>query len=338
MELVPCLKDFFQTYLREQRAVSPNTIKSYRDTFKLLVRCLISKRRSARVLNVEDLDVRTILAFLQSLEDSANGRGNCARTRNQRLAAIQSFFKYLALFHPNLERQAQRILAIPMKNAHPKIVEFLNTKELETLLAQPSMATADGVRDLAILTFLYNTGARAQEVADAQISWFDFSERTVSITGKGNKTRLTPLWPPTVRLLKLYLGDCRRKPRPLASDRFFINQRGGVFTRFGIWSIVKKHLKLAAKKCPSLAAKRLSTHSLRHTTAVHLLESRVEPNVIKAWLGHASVKSTNPYLDTDLTHKRRILEQFAPPNYVESILEPKAQMGPDKILDFLKDL
>lgn len=338
MELTRCLKDFFHTYLREQRGVSPNTIKSYRDTFKLLVRYLAAKRRTAKSFHVEDLDAKTLLVFLQSLEDCANGRGNSARTRNQRLAAIQCFFKYLALFHPNVERQARRISAIPMKRVHEKAVGSLNRKEMEALLAQPALATSDGVRDLAILTFLYNTGARAQEVADVRVDWFDFPNRTVSITGKGNKTRLTPLWPSTVRLLKLYLEEHRRRPNRLASDRFFINQRAGAFNRWGIWSIVKKYLRQAAKTCPSIADKKLSTHSLRHTCAVHLLEARVDPNVIKAWLGHASIKSTSRYLDTDLTHKRRILEQFAPPLYVGSILEPKAQGSPEQILDFLKDL
>jgi site-specific recombinase XerD len=332
------LKGFFQAYLREQRSVSPNTIKSYRDTFKLLIAYVGSGRRRARVLSVKDLDATTILAFLQNLEDPDRGRGNCAQSRNLRLAAIQCFFKYLALHHPALERHARRIFAIPTKRVPQRLAESLSRKELETLLEQPATATSDGFRDLAILTFLYNTGARAQEAADARLSWFDFADRTVTIIGKGQRTRLTPLWPSTVRLLKRYKENHRRKPHPTASDRFFINQRGGAFTRFGMRAIVKKYIGLAARRCPTLEGRRISTHSLRHTTAVHLLESRVDPNVIKAWLGHASISSTSRYLNTDLHHKRRILEQFGPPHYVESSLEPR-QDGPiEPVLDWLNEL
>ncbi len=337
-ELAGHLKNFFERYLREQRAVSPHTIKSYRDAFKLLIHYVSARRRAGRHLTVKDLDAKTLLAFLQHIEDPDNGRGNSIFTRNLRLAAIQSFFKYLAIHSPNLERHSKRILAIPSKRVAPKAVEHLSRKELEALLVQPQTTTSDGIRDLAILTFLYNTGARAQEVADARAAWFDFPNRTVAIIGKGNKQRLTPLWPSTVRLLELYWKNHRRKPSRPASDRFFVNQRSSHFTRFGIRTIVKKYLRLAARRCPSLAGKRLSTHSLRHTTACHLLESHVDPNVIKAWLGHASISSTSRYLDTDLNYKRRILEQFGPPDYVASALEPKQDDPPEKILEWLKNL
>ena len=195
------LRDFFQVYLRDQRSVSPNTIKSYRDTFKLLLAHLASRRHGSRPLTVEDLDPKTILAFLRHLEDPAFGRGNCAQSRNLRLAAIQCFFKYLALHHPAVERQAKRILAIPVKRTAPKAPQSLDRNELEILLAQPRVSHADGVRDLAILVFLYNTGARAQEAADAREGWFDLPNRTVSIIGKGQRRRQTPLWPFTARLL-----------------------------------------------------------------------------------------------------------------------------------------
>jgi site-specific recombinase XerD len=332
------LRDFFHVYLRDQRSVSPNTIRSYRDTFKLLLAYLGSKRRGLKPLAIQDLDAKTVLAFLRHLEDPVGGRGNCAQSRNLRLAAVQCFFKFLSLHVPAVERQAKRIFAIPTKRVPPKAAESLTRKELETLLAQPVTSRADGVRDLAILTFLYNTGARAQEAADARDGWFDFANRTVSIIGKGQRQRITPLWPSTIRLLKLYRDDHRRKGAPAASGRFFVNQRGGPFTRFGIRIVVKKYLRLAARVCPSFAGKRLSTHSLRHTTAVHLLESRVDPNVIKSWLGHASVSSTSRYLDTDLNHKRRILEQFGPPRYVESSMQPREPGSTKETLDWLREL
>lgn len=332
------LRDFFQVYLRDQRSVSPNTLKSYRDTFKLLLAYLGDPRRGPRSLTLQDLDSKAILAFLRNLEDPVGGRGNCAQSRNLRLAAIQCFFKYLALHCPTLERQANRVRAIPTKRFPPRAVESLDRKELDSLLAQPRTDSADGIRDLAILTFLYNTGARAQEAADARHGWFDFPNRTVAIIGKGQRRRTTPLWPSTVRLLRLYHDRHRRKPGPAASDPFFVNQRGGAFTRFGIRAIVKRYLRQAARVCPSLGVKRLSTHSLRHTTAVHLLESRVDPNVIKSWLGHASVSSTSRYLDTDLNHKRRILEQFGPPRYVVSSLRPEKPGSAKEILDWLQEL
>lgn len=332
------LQSFFETYLREQRALSPNTVKSYRDTFKLLVAYLALVRRGGERLRVEDLDAKTVLAFLRHLEDSRQGRGNSAPTRNQRLAAIQCFFRYVALYAPpRLERHARRVLAIPKKRVNPQPAESLDRKELEALLAQPSTATPDGVRDLAILAFLYNTGARAQEAADARLGWFDFPNRTVMITGKGGRRRTTPLWPSTVRLLMDYKTRYRRQPRE-GGDRFFVNQRGGAFTRFGIWAIAKRHIRSAAKSCPSLAGRRISTHSLRHTTAVHLLEAGVEVNVIKSWLGHASISATSRYLDTNLSHKRRVLEQFGPPGYVASSTEAAPHSSARELLGWLEDL
>jgi len=284
------LRDFFQVYLRDQRAVSPNTIKSYRDTFKLLLAYLGSERRSSKPLAVQDLDAKTVLAFLRHLEDPVGGRGNCAQSRNLRLAALQCFFKYLSLHAPAVERQAGRIFAIPAKRVHPKAVESLDRKELEAVLAQPQTSRADGMRDLAILTFLYNTGARAQEAADARDGWFDFAGRTVSIIGKGQRQRITPLWPSTVRLLKLYRDDHRRKGAPAACGRFFVNQRGGAFTRFGIRTVVKKYLRLAARVCPSLARKRLSTHirNYRNKRGMDFMHD------VRDWIGGYPYESIRP--------------------------------------------
>lgn len=330
------LQRFFQTYLREQRSLSPNTVKSYRDTFKLLIAYLSVRRRGS--MSVRDMEPKTVLAFLQHLEDPKRGRGNSAQTRNQRLAAIQCFVRYLALHVPRLERHAKRLLAIPMKRVQSQPAESLDRKELDALLSQPSTTTSDGIRDLAILAFLYNTGARAQEAADARLAWFDFPGRTVTILGKGGRRRTTPLWPATVQMLTRYMSHHRRQPRSGVGDRFFVNQRGGAFTRFGIWAIARKYIQSAAKICPSLVGRRLSTHSLRHTTAVHLLEAGVEVNVIKAWLGHASISATSRYLDTNLSHKRRVLEKFGPPGYVASSIEPASHASTQELLVWLEDL
>lgn len=338
MDLAKHLKEFFHTYLRDQRALSPNTIKSYRDAFKILITYLGFRRRTSRPLTLADLDAKTIMAFLQHLEAQHQGRGNCACTRNQRLAAIQSFFKYLSIHYPSVENQARRIMGIPIKKIPPTEADFLTRQELDTLLAQPKTGSSDGIRDLALLNFLYNTGARASEAAEARLSWFDLPNRIVTITGKGSKTHLTPLWPASVRLLKLYLEHHRRKPKPEASAYFFINQRGLPFTRFGIRNIVKRYIQRAARQCPSLQKKRISTHHIRHTTATHLTQSGVDPNVLKDWLNHTLLQSGDRYRHADLNQKRRILEQFAPPHYVTSLEVPEKAGSKANRLGWLDDL
>lgn len=337
-DLAGHLKTFFFSYLRQHRGVSPLTLKSYADTFRLLLRFLAARHRSSRPFTVKDLQVKSLLAFLQYLEDKHAGRSNSPFSRNLRLAAIQSFFRYLRLFEPAFEPLARRVLNIPRKRTHKNFPEFLTRHELEAVLSQIDLDAPDGVRDLSILLFLYNTGARAQETAGAQISWFDFPNRFVTITGKGDKSRSTPLWPSTVQFLRRYLDHHRRPPAPQAAASFFINQRGGPLTRFGVRSLVKKYVHRAAIKCPSLAKRKISTHSFRHTTAVHLLKARVDLNVIKDWLGHASVKSTKRYLHTDADDKQRTLERFGPPDYVVSSLAPEEDDGPDLLLGWLKDL
>ena len=336
--LAPVLKEFFQTYLRDQCALSPHTIKSYRDGFKILLAFLRARAPRKPGFFIEDLNPKTLLAFFQHLEDAGRGRGNGVSTRNQRLAAVQSFFRYLALVRPSLDGLARRVAVLPRKRGPRRPPEHLNRREMEALLDKPDEDVPDGARDAAILTLLYNTGARAQEVADLRVGDLNIGERLVTLTGKGRKTRVTPLWPSTVQRLRLYLRRQRRKPRPEAKDRFFINQRGGAFTRFGIHALVARHIRAAANNCPSLRTKRLSTHSLRHTTAVHLLESNVDPNVIKAWLGHASVKSTDRYLDTDVAYKRKILDQFGPPDYVASPAKPKVGESARDLAAFLDHL
>ncbi|MBI3550873.1 MAG: tyrosine-type recombinase/integrase [Elusimicrobia bacterium] len=330
------LKDFLQSYLRQQRDFSPHTIKSYRDAFKLLLRYALSRRPGLKKAAIRDLDAKTILSFLQNLEDSQLGRGNNIRTRNQRLAAIHAFFKYLSLHVPSVEPQARRILAIPFKKTTSKPADSLTHKELEVLLAQPQASGADGFRDLTILVFLYNSGARAQEVADLRLSSFNFANNTVKIIGKGKNERLLPLQLSTIKLLKLYKEKYRRQS---AGEHFFINQRNGRFTRFGIRTIVKKYLQLAGRVCPTLAAKRLSTHSLRHTCASHMRDSDVEFNLIRGWLGHKSLETTTSiYTHVDLSPQRRIYEKFGPPNYVVSAVESICREPQGQGFDWLDDL
>lgn len=338
-DLKETLQGFLGSYLIEQRQCSPHTVKSYRDAFKLLLKFARQQKGASRVLKPSDLDAPMILDFLKHLEDDdGGGRGNASSTRNFRLAAIRSFFRYLSWQYPSLERQAKRIISIPMKKSGAVKLDFLSRGELKLLFAQVDTQEPEGFRDLAILTYLYNTGARSQEVADTKISWIDWSNQTVSIVGKGNKERAVPLWATTIKAIETYLDKCRRRPRLPGQDFLFINQRAGRFTRFGIRRVVQKYLQRAKAKEKGLGAKRLSTHSLRHTTAMHLLESGVELNVIKAWLGHADLSSTSRYLEADLSHKKEALERFGPPLYVASSLEQSSPSSTEQILDWLKDL
>lgn len=337
LDLATALRGFFTTYLLEQRQVSPNTIKSYKDTFQRLFEFLKKEKGGLRRITIKDIEVPLILKFLANLEDKA-GRGNSSATRNFRLAAIQSFFKYLSWNYPSLERQAARIRSISRKRASCHSLDFLTRDETKLVFAQVDPRELDGVRDMALLTFLYNTGARSQEASDLRLSWINFTEHTVKIIGKGRRERDVPLWETSLAILKTYINEYRRRPKTPYEDFLFINQHGGRLTRFGVRTIVRKYLFRAKKKCPSLEAKRLSTHSLRHTTASHLLESGVEINVIKSWLGHADLDSTSVYLQSDLRHKKEALARFGPPSNVASSLEQKKKSSADHILDWLKDL
>lgn len=336
VDLKEALTGFFSSYLMEQKQVSLHTLKSYRDTFKFLLTYIQREKRLPQFPTLDDFDIQTLLGFLKNLEDDKAGRGNMTSTRNLRLAAINSFFKYLSWQHPTLERQADKVRGIPRKKSPIKKLDFLTHEELHSLFAQVDPRTSDGFRDLALLTYLYNTGARSQEAADTRISWVDFSNGLAHITGKGNKQRSTPLWGVTLTVIRTYLEKHRRKP--FSEDFLFINQRGKRLTRFGVRGIVKKYLEKTKTRCPGLQAKRLSTHSLRHTTAMHLLESGVEQNVIKAWLGHADIRSTERYLNADLKHKKEALAKFAPPIYVVSSLDQKSGTSTENLLGWLKDL
>ena len=338
LDLKEALQGFFRSYLLEQKQASPCTVKSYRDALMLLLEFVRKEKGLSRMLKLTDLDVPLILDFLKSLEDVNSGRGNSAPTRNLRLAAIRSFFKYIAWQYPGLERQAKRIRGIPTKKSRTAKLDFLTHQELKALFAKVDPDEPEGFRDLALLTYLYNTGARSQEAADTKISWFDFSNRVVTITGKGNKDGEVPLWPCTVQALQTYIAQYRRRPKPSSQDFFFINQRGGHLTRFGVRRIVKKYIHRAKAQCESLRSKRLSSHSIRHTTAMHLLESGTELVVIQAWLRHKNLNSTGRYLEGDLNRKKEALEKFGPPIYVASALEPKAPNTTGQLLDWLKDL
>jgi site-specific recombinase XerD len=243
--------------------------------------------------------------FLTHLEGK---RRNSIQTRNYRLVAIRGLFNFIALQEPVLMEHCRRITAIPFKRQHaiPEI-GYLEKNEMEAMLDAANRTTALGRRDHAILLFMYNTGARVQETADARVSWLSLeAPPKVTILGKGRKWRTCPLWEAVAKELRDLIGD---RPASESNDRpLFLNRYGSAMTRFGIWNLVRKYRNRAAETVTSLKTKRVTPHTLRHTTAMHLLQSGVEINVIRSWLGHVNLATTHRYVEIDLAMKRKALE------------------------------
>jgi integrase/recombinase XerC len=304
------LRGFFEAYLAAQRDVSPNTVFAYRDSIKLLLR--FAARRTGRQvirLRVVDLGADTVLAFLAYLEAE---RKNCAATRNCRLVAVHRFFAYVADVDPQHAELCRRVLDIPIKKTVSSTMTYLDRDEMKVLLAVPRPSHRLGMRDTALLTLLYNTGARASEAVSLNIKDIRFdTPAQVRILGKGRKERACPLWPETVAALQGYLEQRDDGGQPDAP--LFRNAHGRRLGRFGVVTILKRHIARAAKRRPSIATKRISPHTLRHTAAMHLLQSGVELNVIKSWLGHVSVTTTSQYIEIDMAMKREAIERCTPP-------------------------
>ncbi len=258
-------------------------------------------------------------------------------TRNQRLATIHSFIRFAARQTPELLDLATQVQNIPLWRVAPKQMPYLEKEEIDTLLATPDRQRSLGRRDYAILLFLYNTGARAQEVADALVRnlSLDSSSPWVRIRGKGNKTRICPLWPHTVKTLRTMLGERIEGP-PEAP--VFLNVRGEPITRYGIHTLVERTVARAAQVLPSLRTKPVSPHTIRHTSAVHLLRSGVDINTIRAWMGHVSLETTNRYAEVDLEMKAKALATCAvTPRKKKADREPLWRKDRD-LMDFLASL
>jgi site-specific recombinase XerD len=303
--LSPWVRRFLLEYLLVERNLARNTQKSYRDTFRQFLPFVArNARRRIDRLRVEDLSVARTRAFLQDLEKT---RGCGINTRNQRLAAIRSFARFVGLQSPEHLHWCGQIQTIALKKAARKLIAYLEKDELDALLKEPDCRTAQGRRDYAVLLFLYNSGARADEVAHVQIGDLDLgvaSSRDASsvvLRGKGNKLRRCPLWPRTVDELRPLVGQ------RAASQHVFLNRRGQPLTRFGIHTLVERYATKAAANLPSMAKKRVSPHTIRHTTATHLLRAGVDINTIRAWLGHVCLSTTNVYAEVDLEMKANAL-------------------------------
>ena len=305
--LGPLLQDFFVQHLLRQRRASPQTCAAYRDTFRLLLDFVHQTIRIApAALHLKNLDAATILSFLDHLEQD---RKNSVRSRNARLAAIRSFFRYVALREIDSLGLVTSVLAIPSKRVDRRLVGYLTRQEMEALLAAPNRSEWIGRRDHALLLTLYNSGARVSELAALQRSQVRFDTTTsIQLRGKGRKERAVPLWPKTTRTLQTWFRELGDSTAGFA----FPNRLGGSLTRHGVAFIVGQAVKRGSVTCPSLATKRVSPHVVRHTTAMHLLQGGVELGVIALWLGHESVETTHCYVVADLAMKERALEKLAP--------------------------
>ncbi len=322
------LQSYFVERLMNQQQASPHTIASHRDTFRMLIPFVQKRLKKAPSdLAIQELDAPLIGAFLDHLESE---RGNSTRSRNVRLAAIHSFFRYVVLSEPTVCGMAQRVLAVPRKRYVRKQVGFLTGEEVDALLAAPDRSTWTGRRDYVLILVALETGLRVSELAG--LCWGSVilgSGAHIKCSGKGRKERCTPLRKEAVKALRLWAGKGGCHP----SAPVFPNARGGHLSRDGIQYIVSKHAKAASHKCPSLRGKRVSPHVLRHTTAMNLLQHGVDRSVIALWLGHESVHTTDVYLDANLQIKERALARTTPPRTRSGRYQPD-----DETLAFLKSL
>ncbi len=314
MKLSTCIHQFFEQYLTRIKGFGPNTIRGYRDAFSLFLpfakEALDTPMNS---LQVEQLTPELIVNFLAWLEKE---RGNSSRTRNHRLAAIKSLAKMILYMHPDKRDVAVRILDIPQKRYHRNIIGFLYQKEILAVLDSVNLSSAQGFRNYTMLNLLFDSGARASEVAALDLDFFDPQNKTLAILGKGGHFRMITLWPKTTDLLCQYIKKYRITPHTLYRNRLFLNQRGKEFTRHGIYRLCRKYLE---KVLPKKRLKDLNpAHSFRHSCAVNMLLAGHPISDIKNRLGHESIKSTMVYLHLDLGNRQGIEKKFIP--HTQSLL------------------
>jgi len=327
-DLAPILESFFADRLIQQRRASPETVDAYRTTFRLLLdfaQHRLHKQPSA--LELADLDAPMITAFLAHLERE---RHNSVRTRNARLAAIRSMFRYAALRHPEHSALIQRVLAVPDKRSERTMVSFLGDIEVDSLLTAPDRRTWTGRRDYALLAVAVQTGLRVSELTgltrgDVQLG----HGAHVRCFGKGRKERCTPLSAATASVVRGWLKEIH----PGASTPLFPTARNTRLSADAVQDLVAKHVEQAAKMCPSLLTKHVTPHTLRHTAAMRLIHAGVDPIVISLWLGHESVQSTNAYVHADMRLKDRALARTVP-----LAVKPGRYRAPDPLLAFLEAL
>lgn len=326
--LAPLLERFFTQRLMQQRQVSPHTISSYRDTFRLFLKFTQQRLHKApSQLKFEEIDAPLIVAFLDHLEHQ---RKISVRSRNLRLTAIHSFFRYAAFEAPTHSAQIQRVLAIPSKRFTRTLINFLSRPEVDALLAAPDQHTWFGQRDHAFLLMAVQTGLRLSEMTGLKREDVILDTGAhVRVIGKGRKERCTPLAKATVAVLKTWM----REPQRGNAQVLFPNARGGCLSADGVHYLLVRHCAVASKACPSLKNKRVTVHVLRHTMAMDMLQAGVDRSVIALWLGHESVETTQIYLDATLAMKEEALAKTTPFNECQNRYHPE-----DKLLEFLNGL
>lgn len=303
--LLPLVQSFFRDHLERMCGASPHTIRAYRDTLRMLFNYLADQKgRSVADLRLEDLDVEAIKTFLVYLETE---RANTTTSRNYRLAAIRTFFKHLIRHDLSRVAQYQRVLALPSKKKRTPQAHYLEPEDVRLILRQPDRRTASGIRDHALLLFLYNTGARVSEALGLRADDLSLIDpRQVRLYGKGRRERLCPIWRETATALQQL--PALRSGQP--GEFLFRNGRGHVLTRDGVAYILRKYVALAAHEAPALRRRRIAPHTLRHSCAVALLQAGVDVTVIRDYLGHSSIATTSRYITTNLKMKREALEVF----------------------------
>lgn len=328
-ERFACLvQQFFLERLVRQRNASPQTVAAYRDTFRLLLTFGVTHRgKPAESFTLADMDSAFVLAFLDYLETQ---RHNTIRSRNARLAAIRSFLRFAFLQEPAALPAIQRVLAIPLKRCDKPLLGYLTREEIQALLNAPDAATWPGRRDRVLLATLYNTGARVSEAAGIAVSDVTVEgSASIRIHGKGRKERLVPLWRTTAQQIRQWLPEVNGAPeRPL-----FPSRSGTPLTRSAITERLQRAVQSAVAKCPQLAGRRISPHTLRHSTAMHMLQAGVDITVIALWLGHEGPSTTHIYVEADLKMKERALNAVKPPEVSAVRYRP-----PGRLLRFLQSL
>jgi integrase/recombinase XerD len=328
-DLGTMVQAFFAERLIRQLNVSPRTVESYRDTFRLLLRYAQQRlHRMPHSLTLEDVNASVVSGFLDYLEKE---RGNCIRSRDARLAAIHSFYKYVGRQRPDKLALAQEILALPNKRFEKPILTFLSKEEMSSVLAAPDISTWAGRRDSVMFSLLYNTGARVSELIQIRVEDVELGATApcVKLHGKGRKQRTIPLWRETVLLLRSWIKDEGLKTEQLLFCNRFNTQmtRAAVAQRFAL-AVVK-----AREKCPQLRGRHITCHTTRHTTAMHMLQGGIDIAVISLWLGHESIETTMQYVEADLKMKERALKAVAPPGTRRAAYKPS-----DPLLHFLESL
>lgn len=323
--IAPLIEAFLHETLACHRGVSQHTCDSYAYSFQLLFVFAAERLKAApSSLMLEQLDAGLISAFLEYLEDT---RKNAPETRNVRLAAVKSFFRFLEYRQPAALDQIRRVLAIPFKKTDTRLVPYLLREELQALLDTPDPATRDGIRDRAMLHLAVCAGLRVSELTGLRIENVDLPSMSIRVLGKGRRERTLPLWKTTAAALRAWLAVRGTVPAP----EVFVNARGEPLTRWGFAYLLKLHAATAAQTCPGLLKKRISPHVLRHTCAMIVLQATQDIRKVSLWLGHANLTTTEIYTRGDPTEKLDAIEAIVPPHLRKGVFRP-----PDKLIALLK--